>query len=793
MKIASQQLFLNAVLAFFAVGIYAGTARLMPIPIVWLLSLGAMLLVFISYSIRKQQKGIIWGFCLLFFLLGCGRGAQSLVLPPDDISFFAEQRVQVQGSIKEAPQERKMEDGIISVRYIIEAKSVIVAGKEKVVSGRAYLYSQRQAGGAAGRIGDEIEAAVEVRALHTYQNPGRIDAVAAAARQGIHARLMAGKQEIRIDVRETAAFLRWVARVRQDILLAMEHVMPAADAAALFAMLFGGYDGIKPELLAAFTTTGIVHILSVSGSHITLLAGTLTWICGIFRFSRSMTAFLVAAVIIVYAVFAGCTPPVVRSALMGICAFTALAVGRKSEATRLLTITALLLLALQPELLADISFQLSFAATAGLLYLSPCLQDHFVILPKWLAANLAVTIGAQLAVIPLLAWYFNALSLSSLLANLVAVPIVEYMIVAGLLAVVIGQLAAGLQTLLFVLCSLMIGMVYTLTKMIAALPGASVYLPPMVPEAGVLYYGILFLLLDREGAKLFWPQVIRWQRPLLAGLFAGLVVYSCQRLQEQPLQVHFIDVGQGDAALLITPHHQAVMIDTGGSRQGDFDIGERVVTPYLRHYGVHRLNFLLLTHAHEDHAGGTAGVLRHIPVRHVLIGRESRQEYARTTKLNFSLEPAAAFAPAYPGEQFAVDGVDFEILQSPETTPGGSGNETSTVIRATYKGYSFLFTGDLTASGEKALLESGQKIRSDVLKVGHHGSKGASSPEFLQAVHPAWAVISVGADNSFGHPHAETLQRIEGAGAALLRTDKDGAVVFECDGRKLFVRTFAGS
>lgn len=793
MKAASQQLFLNAVLAFFAVGIYVGTARLMLLPIMWLLSLGALLLVFISYSLRTQQKGIAWGLCLLFFLLGYGRGAQSLILSPEDISFFAEQRLQVQGIIREAPQERKIEDGSISVRYIIEVKSVRVAGKEKVVNGRAYLYSVRQEGKETGRIGDEIEAAVEVRALHAYQNPGRIDAVAAAARQGIHARLMAGKQEIRIEARETTAFLRWVARIRQELLLAMQHVMPETDAAALFAMLFGGYEGIKPELLTAFTTTGIVHILSVSGSHITLLAGTLNWLCGIFHFRRALTALLVGAVIVVYAIFAGCTPPVLRSALMGICAFTALAAGRKSEAARLLTITALLLLSWQPGLLGDISFQLSFAATAGLLYLSPCLQRRLVILPPWLAANFAVTIGAQLAVMPLLAWYFNALSLSSLLANLIAVPIVESMIVIGLMAIAVGLVATGLQTLLFALCSLMIGLVYNLTRLIAVLPGASVYLPPLAPEVGVLYYGILCLLLDREGSQLFWPQVVRWQRPLLVGVFAGLVFFFWHELQEQPLQVHFIDVGQGDAALLITPHHQAVMIDIGGSRQGDFDVGERVVAPYLRHYGVRRLNLLLLTHAHEDHAGGLAGVLRHTPATQVLIGRESRQEYARTTKLNFSLEPALSFAPVCTGERIVVDGVEFKILQAPESGLSGSGNEMSTVIRAAYKGYSFLFTGDLTASGEKDLLASGQEVRSDVLKIGHHGSKGSSSSEFLRAVHPRWAVISVGADNSFGHPHAETLQRINGEGATLLRTDRDGAVVFECNGENLLAHTFVGN
>lgn len=782
-----QLLFINAVLAAFAGGIYATDAIVLPGRI--LLAAVILLLLVSFWLVWREKKAAAISLLLLFFVLGFARCSQFDEIPATDVSRKIGESVRLQGTVAAEPQVRSGEEGENRLRYLVRAEKITQAEKTLPASGLLYVYAKAAGGSVPAKTGDHLQVFGEVKALHGYQNPGRIDTVAAAKRQGISACLHAGKRGVHIERSEERSFLRWVETVRAALLESLQRVMPAADAAAMFAMLFGGYEGIKPELLEAFTATGIVHILSVSGSHISLVAGTLAWLGRALHLRQLVTAVFVTLAIVMYAIFAGCVPPVLRAAVMGLLSFVALVLGRTQDARRILSLVALGMLMLTPRLLYDISFQLSFAATAGLLYLSPPLRDKMKCLPDWLASNLAVTVGAQLSVVPFLAWYFNAVSLSSLAANVLAVPLVEYIIIVGLAAALLGLAAPFLQTLLFAICSLTLGFVYELTRSIAALPGGNVYLPTLNAAAVGFYYVSLGLFLA-EGKRQRLGLVVRpYKKQLAAAGLAALLVAFYIFLRAAPLRVHFIDVGQGDAALLITPHGRTVMIDTGGSRDSAFDVGLRVDLPYLRHYGVRQIDYLLLTHAHDDHAGGAAAILRQIPVEHVIIGREDRREYAKTMKLNLAAEPAASFVPALPGQTFLLDGVRLAILHAGEGA--GSGNEASSVIKVSYGEHSFLFTGDLTAGEEKKLLAEGADLSSSVLKVAHHGSKTSSTAAFLAGVHPDWAVISVGADNAFGHPSPLVLDRLRAQQIEVLRTDKDGAIVFQSDGRHLSVQSFA--
>lgn len=251
--------------------------------------------------------------------------------------------------------------------------------------------------------------------------------------------------------------------------------------------------------------------------------------------------------------------------------------------------------------------------------------------------------------------------------------------------------------------------------------------------------------------------------------------------------MHFIDVGQGDACLLVTPHGRAVMFDTGGT--DGYDIGTRVDVPYLLHYGVRSLDMICLTHAHMDHAGGAGGIVGMMPVGTIMTGHEPREEYLSNMKLSESTASMQHFVTAERGSRMSIDGVTVEVLYAPEVS-GGSGNEASVVYRVSYGRASFLITGDLEKSQEEKLLSSGVDIHAKVLKVGHHGSDTSSSETFLSAISPRYAVISVGRDNRFGHPKAKTLEKLEAAGIDVYRTDEDGAVVFYTDGKHIRMESF---
>ena len=794
MKTGQQQLtFLNILLGVLCLGILAGSGvNFSPVLLGGFVGFFLLLSMVLLYRSSTRAQ---YAFVLLFAALGAWCGLLASALPASDISHWQGQDGILCGTVLEEPRRLEDAEGGSRIRYVVAAETLQQADREQRVTGSVFLSIRLQPGHPEPvvHIGDQVRAAGTIRRLHGYQNPGRMDTVQAARIRGITAQLSAGRSGLEVEPQERMIFLRKMAQIRAYYRSMMQRVMPEQDAAAVFAMLFGGYDGIRPELLEAFTTTGIVHILSVSGSHITLLAATMAWLGSLLRLRKGVTVFLVTLSIAAYSVLAGCVPPVIRSGIMGLLTFMALAMEREKDARRILTLTAMLMLLVSPLLLFDISFQLSFAATAGLLYLSPVLRQWMRRWPSAVSGSLAITLGAQLAVLPLLAWYFHMVSVSSLLANLVAVPVVEMMIVLGLLAGFVGILVPPLAYLVYAVDSLMLGVVYALTRGLAALPASRIYLPPLCPVVSLLYYlGLCLLLLpDQRRAVYRWCQGYRW--PLLGVLLvAGVVLGLYNWLRPSEMAVHFLDVGQGDAVLVCTPHGHAFMIDTGGTRENAFDIGGRVDVPYLLQYSVYHLDYIFLTHAHEDHAAGTGGILHQLPVDHILTGSEGKAEYARSMGLSMASPELRNMVPVSEGMHIELDGVSIDILYAPAMPKQGSrtGNEVSNVIRVSYGNASFLFTGDLIKEQENILLQEHKNLCSTVLKVGHHGSDTSSSSAFLSAVQPRWAVISVGADNHFGHPSPTIVQRLAASGAEIRRTDEDGALVFRTDGNRMWVEGY---
>ena len=834
--------FVNLLLAGLVVGILLADAmKLQPYQGAFFLS--ALLLLLVGAVLIKKEHKMAWA-CLWMglILLGAGRYYLAINIEENNIIKLAGQQVKLHGKLAEPPNVTRDEKGKLHLQYVVEVEKAwqggksgkagqVMQGKLLVYGGEESLKKSPQQGknkatgleddtvvesieGIYGQVGDGIQLVGTISEFHDYGNPGRMNTVMSNKAKGICGRAMISKYSLVIEPRQEKSLARLAEQVRKQYEAYMAQAMPKQDAAAIFAMLFGGYQGIRPELLEAFTITGIVHILSVSGSHITLMAGTANIVGRFLHMSPRATAALATGVILFYSLLAGAIPPVIRSALMGILTLLALTAGRERDAQHILGLVALGLLLYSPLWLFDISFQLSFGATAGLLYLAPPLRESLRMkLPVFVADSLAVTIGAQMSVLPIIAWYFNVLSLSSLLANLVIAPIVEWIIVAGLLAGLLASLLPLAGKVVFLLASVVLGLVYELSRWVAALPGSQIYMPTFSWWGGMLYYmGLGWLVIGDEHRKrlmscvgskypLAMGQKLRdskgWQAISLLGMLA--VIFCCWQMgcNNKEMQVHFIDVGQGDSALVITPHGRAFMVDTGGVREGSYDIGSRVDVPYLLHYGVEKLDYIFLTHAHDDHAGGVKGILTKIPVGAIGIGHEGAGDYLQTFGTGEIGKIKKLLVPLQEGSSIELDGVRIDMLYSPESRKvqesqlQATGNEFSNLIRVSYGEASFLFTGDLIAEQEQQVLANGTHVASTVLKVGHHGSRTSSSQEFLTAVNPGWAVISCGYNNSFGHPHKEIINRLTSCTKAkILRTDQQGAIVFRTDGKSIKVESF---
>ena len=750
--------------------------------------------------VLKQSARTWIAFVGLFFMLGIFRFAAAYEIPSQDISHRAGESVRVMGMITDTPRVRTDADGTQHIRYTVAAESIVQGKTEEPTSGKLYVYMRSDGTDEEhlGQIGDHIAAEGKVHRPQSYQNPGQLDTRFLLRVDGITATLFAQKGAMSIEQNEapsyTQGFMRWAANVRAHYLGRMTEVMPRADAAAIFAMLFGGYEGIRPELLEAFTVTGIVHILSVSGSHISLLAAVIAWLALFLRLPRGISAVAVILAIIVYVILAGLVPPAVRSGIMGGVAFLGLVLGRERDAQYLLVLTGLLMLLVSPLLVFHISFQLSFLATAGLLFLAPLLMEKMERLPRLIAASFSITMGAQLATLPILAWHFNQISLSSLLSNLVVVPIVDLIIILGLGGGIAAFLVPVLGKIVFAFDSLLLGVTFEMTRVLAALPLSQIWLPSMGVLAAIFYYLLLVLLFLPKEKRDYFILLIQPLRHfiIIVSFFFLVAAFSWQIMRPNEMEVHFIDVGQGDAALVVTPHGHAMLFDTGGTRDDAFDIGARVDLPYLRHYGIHALDYIFLSHAHEDHAAGAGAILTRMPVKHVYTADEGRAAYARSMRLGDDSPLLMKLGRAEEGQSITVDGVTVDVLYAPayETVEHATGNEVSNVYRVRYGNASFLFTGDLVAEHEEKMIARGIDLHTTVLKVPHHGSDTSSCENFVRAANPLYAVYCVGADNSFGHPRPSVVERYERMGARTLRTDRDGAIVFRTDGTHLSVSTY---
>lgn len=776
----------------FAGGILASGAR--PVALEVLYTAAGILFLITLTCIALRLKLALVAVVALFFVIGQVHLLHSLALSPNDISNWAGTRVRVYGLVRDVPQILKLDEQKIRVRYKLSVTAVEHDRGKEPASGGMLLSVAQSADDPVAHYGATAAVQGEVLLPHAYNNPGLVDSVAALRRQEITARMTVKSNDIAVKDQGVRNWRDLIDERRNSIISLLEKVMPPGNSSIMAGMLLGGYQGIKAETLDDFAATGIIHILSVSGTHVALAAGVVLWIGGRLGIRMGGTAMLASLSICFYSVLAGLSPPVIRSALMGLTGLAAIVLGREKDTPVALFLSALFILIYQPQQIYDISFQLTFGATAGIVFLYAPSLKLLSFMPRWLAGIVAVTLSAQLGVLPFVAWYFNTFSLVSLPANIIIVPIIEFVVILGLAAALASPVAGTVAAIILIFCSLLIDATVKMADWLADLPGGSVYLPSIGMWGGAVYYILLAWVYGYKPRQVPSLSVTlrKWPKAICALSAAVLLVAGFAWLYPRPVYVHFIDVGQGDAMLVTTPHRRAVLIDTGGtfSDSMGFDVGRQVVLPYLKHYGVTELDYLVLTHGHQDHAGGSAAVATAMPVKTIMLPREN---YAQPVQALLYHAKKSTVVPMYDNQQINLDGIQMEIVYAPgETGARRPGNEMSSVIRISYGRHSFLVTGDLEARGESDIAAAGRHIASTVLKVGHHGAKTSSTSEFIELVHPQYAVISVGYNNMYGHPHQEVLNRLAARGASIYRTDRDGAVVFATDGDNLTANTFVG-
>lgn len=550
------------------------------------------------------------------------------------------------------------------------------------------------------------------------------------------------------------------------------------------ALILARKEGVDPALRELFALSGTAHLLAISGFHVGVVAGLLFTLLRRSGASRERAAILAALGSWGYVLSIGSPHAAARAATLVSALAAARLRGRPVHPLGALAAAALFMVVLDPLAPASIGFQLSFAGAAGLVVFRRPLARLLTAgpgarIPGGVMDALVAGIAATAATAPLVAWHFDRVSLVGIPATLLVGPLVALAIPGILVSLILSVVLLPLGQFLAGGVALLLGIMIWIVEWAAEVPGAS----PWVPRAALVALatgaaGTALLLRSVPGSRLRTP--VRSGIVAAGGLVAVLTLPVLDRsLDRGTLTLTFLDVGQGDATTIRTPSGRWIVVDAGPRGPG-WDAGARVVLPHLRRHGARRVELMVLTHPHLDHVGGAGALLQGIEVGRVADpGLPAAGAFYREI-LDLALEDRVGWWPLRAGDAWQLDGVEISVLHpvpgADTLAPSHGANSLSVVLEIRFGEFRALLTGDAPREVEE-LLAAGGLAPVQVLKVGHHGSRTSTGASFLEAVEPMVAVIPVGRGNSFGHPHAPVLERLERAGVTLLRTDRHGDVI----------------
>lgn len=763
--------------------------------------------VLVLVSMRRKKWALLGLIAVAAFALGYARHAQVLrpKLPPNHLRSVLNDRseIYVEGVLQQEPQRVGQQS-----RWIFRAERIWHPTGAEEVTGLVQItvrYPRRE-----WHFGDRIRLQLRPSLPRQNANPGGFDYISFQARRGIHLTgFLENDDGVELVGRRGSALWVGIQQLRREIRKFFETRLSQENAALMKALVIGDRGGVSKEMRDDFAAAGVAHLLAISGLHIGMFAGVVFFLVRcvvsmsttiLLRFSLlKIAALLSLLAVLFYTALAGAMIPAMRAAIMIGVYVLAVLLDREEEILSSLCLAALIIGLYWPGAIMEISFQLSFAAVLFIVLGLRIVQriwrsDNTSRLPaerRWweprmrqMALYLAVPALATLGTGPLIAYHFGYLSLGGFLANPTVVPLVGFVVVpigllTGFFSLVGPGVAETILTLLSPLASVSLGLI----RWFAALSWAKISVPvPNLAELLLLYALILSAFVMRR-------------RQVLVFFVAFFVLASCgsgfywwkERWNRKELRVTFLSVGHGDAAVVEFPGSKALLIDAGGVSSGDFDTGESIVAPFLRSRKILKVDYLLVSHPRVDHYAGMRTIIKEFSPSEFWAG-PSRGRSARYDELEEALESARI-------KRVTVD--DREPCREIERVrlcvlypSAGKTGDVSVVVRLTFGQASLLFPGDIEKRDEKVLLQKASELSSAVVKVPRHGSLTSSTEEFVGAVKPKLAIFSVGERSRFGLPRDEVVGRYEAVGAEILRTDQDGAIIIETDGKTVRYRTY---
>ena len=559
-------------------------------------------------------------------------------------------------------------------------------------------------------------------------------------------------------------------RIRDYIINKVDSLLPKETSSLLVGILIGEKTKISEDIIENFKTSNLSHMLSVSGTHTSYIILGITFILIKSRISKRWIYILTIFALILFMFITNFTASVTRACFMSIIVLSANLMYQKPDIWTSISISLLVILIVNPFDINEIGFQLSYLGTIGIILFNKNIEKllNLIKVDNKISKLLSVTISAQIMIMPIMAYKFNTISFTFFISNVLASPFLGINIILGFITVFMSLISFSLAKVLAILLNLTLKILLFISEFTSKIPLSNIIIKTPYIITILLIYCLVLLLNyiysiynSKEILRLFQKRILKKAniRKTLIIIMSIIIVFNfilfCYSLIPKDFRIYFIDVGQGDSCLIITPNNKKILIDGGEGKP-------EVLLSYLLDRRIKTIDYIIISHFDSDHCNGLIEVIKKLSVKKILISKQAYfcDEYKNIVNIINSKKIKVTFVKQ--GDRLIIDkNIKIDIFYPSEELKYEDLNNNSIVSKVSYNLFSILFTGDIEKS-EEDLIDKYKKgeLKSDILKIAHHGSKTSSSREFLEAVNPKIALIGVGENNKFGHPNEGVIDRL---------------------------------
>lgn len=574
-----------------------------------------------------------------------------------------------------------------------------------------------------------------------------------------------------INKNQLSPILISINNIKEKMIDNANRNMPKRTANLLLGILIGERDNIQEDIIESFRTANLSHILAVSGAHTSYIILGITYLISKSKTPKRIGYIITIINLLIFIIITGASYSVVRACIMAIVVIGAKICYRKENFFTSICISLIIILIQNPFAINDIGLKLSFMGTAGIVIFNKSITNFFIKLKikQKIAEALSVTFSAQLMIMPITILNFNTISLTFFISNILASPLLGIIIIFGFISIFISSILNPISKILFLILNIFLELLILVSKVTEKIPGSSILVKtPNILFAIVYYILILFFnyffVIKQNPTRRFHKKIIKIITikniknafKVIAVVFLIILLLTrIVRIINPTLKIYFIDVGQGDSTLIVTPKNKKILIDGGEGKTN-------VLFQYLLDRRINKIDYIIISHFDSDHCNGLIEIIEKMRVENIVMSKQSKESEEYKKILEIIKQKNIKVSSVKAEDKIIIEkNLYTKILNPAEKFEFQDLNNNAIVAKLVYKNFSMLFTGDIEKAEENLAKKYKNELKSTILKVAHHGSKTSTSEKFLKYVEPQIALIGVGENNKFGHPNQITIEKLK--------------------------------